>query len=273
MKALERPFMYLFLIIFFVISVFPFYWMFVLGSHTTAATNSFPPVFIPGDLYMENIGKVFDQVRFVRAILNTTFIASIVTISQLFFCSLAAFAFSRINFKGSQYLFLFVLATLMIPGQLGLVPTYILMTKFGWINDMRAVIVPGLVAAFGVFWMKQYMDSTVHPELIESARIDGCGNFQTYYKIVLPTVTPALATLGILTFMFVWNDFLWPVIVLKTPEVQTIQIALRNLNTVYYRDNAMIMAGTFLATLPLLVVFLGFARHFISGITAGAVKG
>lgn len=264
---------YFMLSLFFLISIFPFYWMFVIGSHTTAETNSFPPVFIPGDLFITNITKVFQEITFFRAIFNSFFVSGVITISQLFFCALAAYAFSRIRFTGSKILFAFVLATLMIPGQLGLVPTYIIMTKFGWINDLRALIVPGLVGAFGVFWMKQYMDSTVHPELIESARIDGCSNFQTFYKIVLPTVRPALATLGIITFVYVWNDFLWPSVVLKDPKVQTIQIALRNLNKVYYRDVAMIMAGTFLATVPLLLVFIVFARQFVSGITSGAIKG
>lgn len=273
MKVLERPIIYSFLTIFFIISVFPFYWMFVLGSHTNAVANSFPPVFVPGTLYLENIMKVFDQIRFFRALLNSLFVSTTATLSQLFFCSLAAFAFSRLTFKGSKYLFLAILATLMIPPQLGLVPTYILMSTFGWINDLKAILIPGLVGAFGVFWMKQYMDSTVHPEIIESARMDGCSNFQTFYKIVIPTVRPALATLGILTFLFVWNDFLWPAIVLKSPEVHTIQVALRNLNSVYYRDNAMIMAGTFLATIPLLIVFLLFVREFISNLSAGAVKG
>lgn len=264
---------YTFLILFFVFSIFPFYWMFVIGSHTTAAANHFPPLFTPGDLFGVNFGKVIKEIHFFQALWNTVVVSGIVTIAQLFFCSLAAFAFSRIQFKGSNVLYIFIISTLMIPSQLGLVPSYIIMAKFEWINSMKAIIVPGLVSAYGVFWMKQYMDSTVHPELVESARMDGCSNFQTFYRVVVPIMLPALATLGILTFMGVWNEFIWASIVLKTPDVQTIQIALRNLNKVYYRDNAMIMAGTFMATLPLLLVFVAFSRYFISGITAGAVKG
>lgn len=273
MKALGRIAYYGTLSIFFIFSIFPFYWMFVIGSRTTADTNRFPPALSPGNLYFENLMKVFNEIPFFLALWNTIMVASIVTASTLFFGSLAAFAFSKLKFKGSSWLFVFIVGTLMIPGQLGLVPTYIIMSNLGWINDLKAVIVPGMVGAFGIFWMKQYMDSTVHNELIEAARIDGCTNFQTYGRVVMPMIRPALASLGILTFMSVWNDFLWPSIVLKDSSIQTIQIALRNLNKVYYRDNAMIMAGTFLATIPLLAAAMIFSRQFISGLTQGAVKG
>ncbi|HZG87265.1 carbohydrate ABC transporter permease [Paenibacillus sp.] len=273
MKAVGRLALYVAVSIFLVLSLFPFYWMFVIGSRTTADTNRFPPALLPGGLYVENITKVFQEIPFFLALWNTVMVASIVTASTLFFGSLAAFAFSKLKFPGRGPLFVFIVATLMIPGQLGLVPTYIIMSNFGWINDLKAVIVPGLVGAFGIFWLKQYIDSSVHNELVESARIDGCTNFQTYLNVVLPTIRPALASLGILTFMGVWNDFLWPSVVLKDAEIQTIQIALRNLNKVYYRDNAMIMAGTFLATLPLLAAALAFSKQFIAGLTQGAVKG
>jgi len=273
MKLFGRTALYVSISIFFLLSIFPFYWMFVIGSRTTADTNRFPPALVPGNLYIENIVKVFNEIPFFLALWNTFMVASIVTASTLFFGSLAAFAFSKLKFKGSGPLFVFIVGTLMIPGQLGLVPTYIIMSNLGWINDLKAVTVPGLVGAFGIFWLKQYIDSTVHNELIESARIDGCTNFQTYSRVVLPTIRPALASLGILTFMGVWNDFLWPSVVLKDAEIQTIQIALRNLNKVYYRDNAMIMAGTFLATLPLLAAAVAFSKQFIAGLTQGAVKG
>jgi cellobiose transport system permease protein len=273
MKAIGNISSYMLLILFFVFSIFPFYWMFVIGSHTTAAANHFPPLLAPGNLFGVNFGKVIKEIHFFKALWNTVAVSAIATLAQLFFCSLAAFAFSRIKFKGSSVLYIFIITTLMIPSQLGLVPSYFIMMKFGWINSLKAIIVPGLVSAYGVFWIKQYIDGAIHPELIESTRMDGCSNFQTYYRVVVPIVLPALATLGILTFMGMWNEFIWASIVLKTADVQTLQIVLRNLNKVYYRDNAMIMAGTFMATLPLLLVFVAFSRYFISGITAGAVKG
>ncbi|PZD97409.1 carbohydrate ABC transporter permease [Paenibacillus sambharensis] len=274
-KPIGKIISYSFLTLMLVFSIFPFYWMFVIASRTTADTNKFPPAFTPGSQFMSNIDKMFNEynIQFFRALGNTALLATTLTLSALFFCSLAAFAFSRLSFKGRSFLFIFLLMTMMIPGQLGIVPLYIIMTKFGWINDLRAVLLPGLVSVFGVFWLKQYMDSAVHRELIESARMDGCTNFQTYYKIVVPIVKPAMATLAILTFMNVWNDFLWPSIVLKDPSVQTIQIAIRNLNKVYYKDNAVIMTGTFLATIPLLVMVSIFMRQFVAGITQGALKG
>lgn len=273
MKSLQRLLTYSLLILTFLVSVFPFYWMLVIASHPTSEANKFPPNFIPGDLFITNVQTMLDQIDFVGALLNSVFVSTIVTIAQLFFCALAAFAFSRLQFKGKHFLFVFIIGTLMIPGQLGLVPSYMIMTRLDWINSFNALIVPGLVSAFGIFWIKQYMDTTLHPELVESARMDGCSNFQTFWRIALPTISPAMATLAILTFMYQWNDFLWPSIVLKDSAVHTIQIALRNLNKVYFRDVSVIMAGTFLATIPLLVVFVASSRYFISGITAGAVKG
>lgn len=273
MRGIAKVATYVVMCIFFALSTLPFYWMFVIGSRTTADTNRFPPALTPGNLYITNILKVFDEIAFFHALWNTLVIACIVTASTLFFGSLAAFALSKLKFTGSKFLFIFIIGTLMIPSQLGLVPLYIIMANFGWIDDLKAVIFPGLVGAFGIFWMKQYIDSTVHNELIESARIDGCTNFQTYWMVVIPVIKPALASLGILTFMNAWIDFVWPSVVLKDSTVQTIQIALRNLNKVYYRDNAMIMAGTFLATIPLLIAAIIFSKQFIAGLTQGAVKG
>jgi cellobiose transport system permease protein len=273
MKVFRGILTYAVMIIILVLSVFPFYWMFVIASHTTASVNKFPPVFIPGDRFIANVNTMFSQIQFFKALLNSIFVSSTITIAQIFFCGLAAFAFSHIPFKGNKLLFTFILATLMIPGQLGLVPSYIIMTKLGWINDFKALIIPGIVSAFGIFWLKQYMEATIHKEIIESARIDGCSNNRTFFSIIVPMIKPALGTLAMLTFMYQWNDFVWPSIVLKDDSVQTIQIALRNLNRVYYRDVSVIMAGTFLATLPLLAIFIAFSRTFVSGITAGAMKG
>ncbi|MCR2823681.1 carbohydrate ABC transporter permease [Lederbergia panacisoli] len=263
---------YVFMVLSTLISIFPFYWMYVIGSNTTSDVNKFPPVVVPGVNFIENIQKVFEKIDFFSAIWNSFIISVVVTISVLFFCSLAGFAFSKLEFKGRDALFIFLLGTMMIPPQLGLIPNFMIISKLGWIDDVKAVIVPGMVSAFGVFWMRQYISSAVPYELIEASRIDGCSNFRTYWNIVVPAVRPGLATLGIITFMGSWNDFLWPLIVLKDESVHTIQIALRTLNDVYFTDYSMILAGTFLATLPILIVFVVFSRQFIAGITEGAVK-
>jgi cellobiose transport system permease protein len=147
-----------------------------------------------------------------------------------------------------------------------------IIAKLGWINNLNAIIVPAAVNAFGVFWMRQYISSTIPNELIDAGRIDGCSNFRLYWTVVLPVVKPALATLGLITFMNVWNDYLWPLVVLKDSSVHTIQVALRTLTGAYTQDFGMILNGTFLATLPLLVVFLLFSKHVIAGLTEGSVK-
>ncbi|RKL66965.1 sugar ABC transporter permease [Salipaludibacillus neizhouensis] len=263
---------YLFFIVVTLLSVFPFYWMYVVGSNTTSAVNQFPPAVLPGTNFMENARNVFERIDFLGVMMNSLIISGAVTLSVLFFCSLAGYAFTKLTFKGRDAAFIFVIATMMIPPQLGLIPNFMLISELGWIDNLRAVIVPAMVNAFGVFWMRQYISSAMPYELVEAARVDGCSHFRIYWNIVLPIVKPALATLGIFTFMMTWNDFLWPLVVLKDSSVHTIQIALRTLNDVYSTDYSMILAGTFMATLPILIVFLIFNKQFVSGITEGAVK-
>lgn len=269
---LPRIFLYVFLIISSIVSVFPFYWMFVIGSNTNSAVNKFPPSFIPGSHFIENAAKVFDRINFLGALWNSFIIATTITLAVLFFCSLAGFAFAKIDFKGKNFFFVFLLATMMVPPQLGLIPSFMIISALDWVDTLQAVIVPGMVNAFGVFFMRQYIATSLPNDLIEAAKIDGCGNFRIYWSIVLPAIKPAFATLGIITYMHSWNDFLWPLVVLKDSSVHTIQIALRTLNDAYTTDYPMILAGTFMATIPILIVFLIFNKQFIAGITEGAVK-
>lgn len=260
------------LVFFSLCALFPLYWMFVIGSNHTSAVSQFPPAIMPGTEFFVNAGKVFTNINFLQALFNTFIVASLITISVLFFCSLAGFAFAKLKFKGRNGLFIFVLATMMVPAQLGLIPSYMIVSQLGWINTLTALIVPAMVNAFGVFWMRQYISSAVPNELIDAGRMDGCSNFRLYWTVVLPILRPALATLGLITFMNVWNDFLWPLVVLKDRSVHTIQVALKTLNGTYAQDYSMVLNGTFLATLPLLVIFLLFSKQVIAGITEGAIK-
>ena len=202
--------------------------MFVIGSNQTNAINKFPPKMLPGMNFFENALKVFDRIDFLKSVSNSFAVSSAITLSVLFFCSLAGFAFAKLHFKGRNQIFVFVIATMMVPAQLGLIPMYMIISKLGWINSLNAVIVPGMVNAFGVFWMRQYIGATIPDELMDAGRVDGCSNFRLYWNITLPSIRPALATLGLITFMNVWNDFLWPLVVLKDKSVHTIQIALKN---------------------------------------------
>ncbi|WP_461202007.1 carbohydrate ABC transporter permease [Anoxybacillus sp. TBDG-1] len=254
------------------LSVFPLYWMFVMATQPNHVINKLPPAVVPGDKLVENFQNVLENIDFFGAMWNSFVVASLTTLGVLFFSSLAGFAFAKLQFKGREKLFTVILITMMIPPQLGLIPQYFIITKLGWLNDLKAIIVPGLMNAFGIFWMRQYIKDAIPDELIEAAKIDGCSIFRIYWNIVVPSILPAFATLGILTFMFVWNDFLWPLTVLRDESSYTIQIAIRALQDAYVKDYGMILSGTFWATLPLIVVFLIFNKLFISSLTQGSVK-
>ncbi|CUA81337.1 carbohydrate ABC transporter permease [Anoxybacillus suryakundensis] len=195
------------------LSVFPLYWMFVMATQPNHVINKLPPAVVPGDKLVENFQNVLENIDFFGAMWNSFVVASLTTLGVLFFSSLAGFAFAKLQFKGREKLFAVILITMMIPPQLGLIPQYFIITKLGWLNDLKAIIVPGLMNAFGIFWMRQYIKDAIPDELIEAAKIDGCSIFRVYWNIVVPSILPAFATLGILTFMFVWNDFLWPLTV------------------------------------------------------------
>ncbi|MEC0368558.1 carbohydrate ABC transporter permease [Paenibacillus chibensis] len=264
---------YLLLIIGALVSVFPFYWMFVVATNDRGAVFHIPPMLTIGTEFFHNFQRVLERTDFFQALLNSLFVSSMVTISVVFFCTLAGYAFAKFEFPFKNALFYFVIATLFVPSQLSVLPTYIIMAKLHWIDTYRALIVPAMVNAFGIFWMRQYAATAVHSELIESGRIDGGGHFRIFWSIAVPVITPAMATLGILNFMNVWNDFFWPLVVLKNSEHFTIQIALQQLfSNRDGLDYGMIMSATFTATLPLLIVFLLFSRWVIAGLTSGAVK-
>ncbi|MFC4389177.1 carbohydrate ABC transporter permease [Gracilibacillus marinus] len=269
---LVKGFLYFLLAISAILSIFPFYWMFVMATNDNSAINNLPPAFIPGGELVANFMNVINTIDFFGAIWNSLFVSVVTTIGVLFLCSLAGYAFAKLKFKGRDILFIAILVTMMIPPQLGLIPQYYIITKLDWLSDMKAIIFPGLIDAFGIFWMRQYISSNVPDELVDAAKIDGCSNFRVYWNIAIPVIIPAFATLAIIRFMYIWNDFLWPLVVLREESAYTIQVALRGLIDNYVRDNGMIMSGTFWATVPLIIIFLLFNRLFISSLTEGAVK-
>ncbi|ADU28950.1 carbohydrate ABC transporter permease [Evansella cellulosilytica] len=270
--SIQKSLVYFVLVFGSLASLFPFYYMFVMATRLNREINSVPPPFTPGQDLVGNFQKVLGNIDFFGAMGNSLFVASAVTIGTLFLCSLAGYTFAKLDFKGKNILFGMILVTMMVPPQLGLIPQYYIITTLGWLNDFRAIIVPGLINAFGIFWMRQYIKEGVPFEIIEAAKIDGCSNFRVYWNIVVPMILPAFATLGIIVFMFVWNDFLWPIVVLRDQAVHTLQVALRALNDARQVDYGMIMSGTFWATVPLIIVFLMFNRLFIQSLSEGAVK-
>jgi len=264
------------LIVVAILSLFPLYWSLVVASHDNSAISAYPPVLTPGNQLWHNVSRLFNSgevnVNFWTALINSAIVASVVTVSVVLFSALAGFAFAKLRFRGSKFLLVAVIATMLVPVQLGVIPLYIQMVHFGWTNHLQAVIAPNLASAFGVFLMRQYIVGSVPNELIDAARVDGCYTFGVFRHVVWPAVRPVAAVLGLLTFMTTWNDFFWPLVVLS-PRNPTVQVAVSTLASGYVQDYALVLTGTFVSIIPLLVVFVVLGRNIIGGIMRGAVKG
>jgi cellobiose transport system permease protein len=255
------------------ISVFPFVWTIVMATNTTKDIYKSPPKLTFGSHLLENIRNVLNTIDFFGSMLNTIIIASVTTVLVLFVDSLAAFAFAKFDFPGRKLLFGTLLVFMMLPLQLAVLPQFILMSELGWVGMLKALVWPALANAFGIFWLRQYIENGVPDELLDAARIDGAGFFRQYWNVALPMIKPALSFLAIYVFVNAWNDYVWPLIVLTDPDRVTLQVELAQLNLGHNTDYSMVMAGVLMAALPLVVVFSIFARGFIAGATEGAVQG
>ena len=272
-KKKLSPLSYLLLAFMGFISLFPFYWMFVVASSGSDEISKIPPSIVPGPRFLKVMADVYAAVPFNQALLNTLFVGLVVAVAQVFFCGIAGFAFAKLNFKGRKTLILVIIGTMMLPSQLGIIPMFILMGNLGWIDTLYALIVPALIAAFGVFWMRQIIDSQVPNELLEAASLDGAGVLRTFTRIVFPVIRPSAFVLGLFSFLGSWNDFLWPLLVLQTPENFTVQVAINQLKGSYTLDYALNMGGAFMATAPLLLLFIFVGKRLVGGVMDGAVKG
>jgi ABC-type glycerol-3-phosphate transport system permease component len=258
-----------------ILSFLPFYWMLILSTHNTQTIFRYPPPFLPGSNLIANYQNMLQVIPFWRNFLNSAIVATISTLLTLFFCSMGGYAFAMYEFPGRDKLFALMLGTMMVPSLVMLIPWFIVISRLGWANDLKALIVPGAVTAFGIFWMRQYISSNISPELLDAARVDGCSEFMIFFRVVAPLLGPAYGALGIMTFMGSWNAFMYPLVVLKNVEISTLPLALQILRGDPYRggDYGVLMFGTALAMLPVLIVFWMASRYFISGLTAGALKG
>lgn len=257
-----------------ILSIFPIYWMIVIATRTNADAHSMPPPLLPGGNLGENVKAVFaaENAHFMTGIINSVIIASTVTVAVVVISTLAGFAFASLDFRGRSVLLLSIVLTMMVPlQQMGIVPLYQMMVTLGWTNQLQAVVLPFLVNGFGVFLMTQYTRQAVPRELVEAARVDGAGTLRIWWNVAVPAVRPGMAVLAIQTFMLIWNEFLWPLIVL-TPDNPTVQVALRALNDRYSTNYVLIFAGTAISIVPLLLVFILFGRQIIGGLMEGAVK-
>jgi cellobiose transport system permease protein len=266
------PVTYGLLILTAVLSIFPLYWTLVAGSHTNHDIASTPPPFLPNASIFHNFKLALEQAPIGKAIINSIIVSSCITVGTVLMCTLAGFAFAKLKFRGSALLLALVIGTMMVPTQLGIIPLFILIAKLHWVNQLQAVILPTLVSAFGVFFMRQYLTQALPNELLEAARVDGASTMRTFWSVVIPIARPAMAVLGMLTFLTAWNDFFWPIIALTTDN-PTVQVALAGLGTGYVPQRSIIMAGTLLGTLPVLVVFAILGKQIVGGIMQGAVKG
>ncbi|MFD1825426.1 MULTISPECIES: carbohydrate ABC transporter permease [Mumia] len=268
------PLTYLVLTFVILASVAPLYYMVVMASRPNSDITSTPPPLTPGDQLGENATRVFanPDVMFAQSLLNSLMVSLVATITVVTLSSLAGFAFAKLRFRGKNVFLLAVIGTMMVPVQLGLVPLYMLMGWLGLAGSLWSAVLPFLVTGFGVFFMRQYVSQAIPDELIEAARVDGASTLRIFAQVVFPAMRPAVAVLGLLTFMERWNDFMWPYLTLS-PENPTVQVALSRLSGGYYTDQALVMAGTLLATVPLVLVFILFGRRIVGGIMEGGLKG
>lgn len=265
---------YLVLGIAILISILPLYYAFLLASSDagTIARNPIPSL-VPGPNLLENLSAVINSdINFWPAVINSIIVAVICSVSTVFFATLAGFSFSKLRFRGQKGLLVFVIATMAVPTQLGVVPLFMVMRELGWVGDLKAVIVPGLVTAFGVFWMAQYLEEALPYELIEAARVDGCSMFRTFLHVGMPAARGPGAMLFLFTFVGSWVNFFWPFIILG-PKSPTLPVALQLLQSSYFKDYSLIMSGVVISVLPLLLLFIVAGRYLVSGIMQGAVKG
>ena len=255
-----------------VVSLFPFYWMVVASTHSTPDLFTSPPPFLPDGRFLDNFAALQEEVGFARVVLNSLVIGVLYTAFGSVISALAGYGLAKHRFRGRGLLFGAILATMFIPYQVTLVPLFQLMSALHWVNSYQAVILPFLASAFGVFLMRQGFLS-FPDEIIESGRIDGAGELRIFYGLVVPAARPQLAALIIYTFMTQWSAFIWPLLMLNREEQYTIPVALNTLIGQSKVDYAGLMLGSFIATLPMIVVFLIFQRQFIAGLLGGAVKG
>ena len=257
-----------------VIMLAPFYFMFVFATHTNTEILSVPPPLWFGSAFISNMQLLLEKLpHFWNNLWISFYTAMATTVLNLFFCSLAGYAFAMYEFRHKNLLFGMILATVMMPAFLGMIPTTIVMTALGWMNQPKALYVPAACGALGIFLMRQYIGSAIPKELVEAARMDGCSEFGIYFRIIVPLVTPAMGTLGLITFIGSWNNFVTPLIVMRDMEMFTVPLALRALQGTGQVPWGAISAGSAVAVLPLLVLFAMASRRLIEGLTSGAVKG
>lgn len=264
--------LYILILVCLVSTLLPFIWMLSTSLKTDAEIYTRTPVFIPKAPTLDAYTRLFTQVKFSGVFFNSVIVALGLTLLSLLINALAAFAFAKQNFPGKERIFALLLLTMMVPGQVTMMPVFIILKNLGLLNSYLGLIIPGSASVFAIFMLKQFM-TDIPDELMEAARIDGAGEFRIFWSIVLPICKPVIATLAIFNFMGSWNEFLWPLIIMLKEEYYTLPVALANLNGQFNTDWALLMAGSVVVVIPVIVMFLFAQKYYIKGIAAGAVKG
>jgi multiple sugar transport system permease protein len=252
--------------------VAPLAWMVALSLMRAGEATALPPRLVPSAPTLEHYRALFSRLHVARAAANSAGLAAAVTAIGLVINTLAGYAFARLRFAGRDRIARVLLSALVIPGQVGMLPLFLLLKQLGLVNSYAAVIVPGLASIFGIFLVRQYCLS-IPESLLDAARIDGASELRIFASIVLPLCRPILATLALFTFMGTWNDFLWPLIVLSDADLQTLPVALANLLGEHAQDVELMMAGSLVTLLPVALLFVAFQRHYVRGVLAGSVRG
>jgi multiple sugar transport system permease protein len=249
----------------------PLLWMVSASLMPTGEANSFPPRWLPSTVTFEHYRTLLTRMDVARYLGNSVMIAVGVTLLSLLLNSMAGYAFAKLRFRGRDPLFRILLGALVIPVQVAMLPLFLLLKAVGAVNTYWGVIIPAAASIFGIFLIRQYALS-IPDDLLDAARLDGAGEFRIYWSIVLPVIRPMLVTLAIFTFLGVWNDFLWPLIVLSDSSRYTLPVALANLSGEHVQDTELMMAGSVVTVLPVMLVFLALQRYYIQGIMVGSVK-
>ena len=272
-KLMTDVILYGILILISTFMVLPFIWMLSTSFKLPQDIFGFPPEIVPQAPTFDNYKIIFQEKNLVRVLANTVIISTSFTVLSILFCSLGGYGFAKFNFRGKKILFALLLATMIIPGAITMVPTFVVMRTFGWVDKFLPLIIPGAANAFGIFFFRQYI-SSINSELIDAGRLDGANEFRIFRSIIAPIISPGMISLGLIFFMSSWNNYLGPLMYLKSPENRTITLAINALDggaglTAWGQQ----MAMSVISLIPLLIIFLVFQRQFVEGITAGAVKG
>ena len=254
------------------VSLFPLLWMLSVSFMPPGAASVPPPPFLPESPTLDNYRDLFLRAVMLRCVANSLLLATVVTLVSLAFNTMAGYAFAKLRFAGRERIFRTLIGALLVPGQVAMMPLFLLLKEMGLVNTYGGVIVPAMAGIFGVFLVRQYA-RTIPDELIEAARADGAGEWHIFAVVIVPLLRPVLASLAVFTFLGCWNDFIWPLIVLTDDELQTLPVSLAALSREHVQDSEMMMAGSVVTVLPVLVLFLALQRHYIQGLLLGSVKG